>query len=105
LPSRGTWIKARNFNDQFASHLMAGPVESSDQEFHHVIKASPQRVAIQIASNLSTVSAASGLTPAEMARRLALADRADKALRSDLIRRMREGLGESGVTIAAAAAR
>jgi hypothetical protein len=90
VPSLSTWIKPEFLNVEIAHHLMRGLVETSEQEFHHVIKASPQRVAIQIASNLSTVSAASGLTPAEMARRLALADREDKARLYDLIHGMLE---------------
>ncbi|HYF93528.1 MAG TPA: UvrD-helicase domain-containing protein [Symbiobacteriaceae bacterium] len=79
------WVRPEFLNVEIAHHLMRGLVEPVEMDFGHLVKASPQRIAIQIASNLSTVASASGLTPAEMARRLATADRQEKARLYDLI--------------------
>ncbi|HWI61175.1 MAG TPA: UvrD-helicase domain-containing protein, partial [Symbiobacteriaceae bacterium] len=85
IPALRNWVRPEFLNVEIAHHLMRGLVEPVEIEFGHFVKASPQRIAIQIASNLSTVASASGLTPAEMARRLAQADRQEKTRVYDLI--------------------
>jgi hypothetical protein len=74
-PTLKHWVRPEFLNVEIAHHLMRGLVEKAEIEFSHLVKASPQRIAIQIASNLSTVAAASGLSPGEMARRLQESDR------------------------------
>lgn len=73
------WIGPEFLNVEIANHLMRGLVDPVAPEFSYQLKAGPQRIAIQLASNLSTVAAASGFSPAETARRLAAADRPDRA--------------------------
>ncbi|HYG56650.1 MAG TPA: UvrD-helicase domain-containing protein [Symbiobacteriaceae bacterium] len=78
IPALKKWVRPEFLNVEIAHHLMRALVEPVEVDFSHLVKASPQRIAIQIASNLSTVASASGLTPGEMARRLARADRHEK---------------------------
>jgi len=85
IPALRHWVRPEFLNVEIAHHLMRGLVEPLEMDFGHLIKATPQRIAIQIASNLSTVASASGFTPAEMARRLALSDRKEKGQVYDMI--------------------
>lgn len=75
IPALKRWVRPEFLNVEIAHHLMRALVEPVEIEFSHLVKSSPQRIAIQIASNLSTVASAAGFGPGEMARRLALADR------------------------------
>jgi hypothetical protein len=75
IPVLKHWVRPEFLNVEIAHHMMRGLVEKAEIEFSHLVKAMPQRIAIQIASNLSTVAAASGLSPGEMARRLQESDR------------------------------
>lgn len=79
VPALRTWIRPEFLNVEVANHLMRGLVEPVAAEFAAVLKATPQRLAIQIAGNLSTVSAAAGLSAGAMARRLMGSARVDKA--------------------------
>lgn len=85
VPALQSWVRPEFLNVEIAHHLMRGLVEPVELEFGHLVKATPQRIAIQIASNLSTVASASGFTPGEMARRLATADRQEKTQLYDLV--------------------
>ena len=77
-PQLKAWVRPEFLNVEIAHHVMRGLLEPLEVAFGQVVKASPQRVAIQLASNLSTVAAASGLSPAEAVQRLAAADREEK---------------------------
>jgi hypothetical protein len=90
VPALTEWVRPEFLNVEIAHHLMRGLVEGAETEFGMLVKSSPQRIAIQIASNLSTVAAASGLTPAQMAKRLADSDRAEKGRVYDLIHALLE---------------
>jgi len=79
VPLLQAWIRPEFLNVEVANHLMRGLVEPVAAEFAGVLKATPQRLAIQIAGNLSTVSAAAGLSAGAMAERLAASARVDKA--------------------------
>ncbi len=101
VPALTPWIRPEFLNIEIAHHLMRGLVEPLELFYGSTIKATPQRIAIQIASNLSTVGAASGLSPGEMSRRLAAADRAEKGPVYDsvhaLIEAFREKCLEAGI--------
>lgn len=77
-PELKRWLQPAFLNVEVAHHLMRKLVDEIAAEFSS-LKASLQRVAIQIASNLSTVAAAAGLTPAEIAERMIAAEGPDKA--------------------------
>jgi hypothetical protein len=103
VPQLKAWVRPEFLNVEIAHHLMRGLVEGAEMEFSHLVKASPQRIAIQIASNLSTVASAGGLSPGEMARRLQEADRQglDRSRLYELIQGLleafRENLLEKGI--------
>lgn len=101
IPALRHWVRPEFLNVEIAHHLMQGLVEPLELLFSEAVKASPQRIAIQIASNLSTVGSASGLSPGEMARRLAAADRPEKGPLYDsvhgLIESYRERCLEAGI--------
>jgi hypothetical protein len=94
LPQLKAWVRPEFLNVEIAHHLMRGLVEPREADFTAQVKASPQRIAIQIASNLSTVAAASGLSPGEMARRLAAADREEKAPLYEMVHALLENFRE-----------
>jgi hypothetical protein len=103
VPQLQAWVRPEFLNVEIAHHLMRAMVEGAEVEFSHLVKATPQRIAIQIASNLSTVASASGLTPGEMARRLLEADRQGKErsrlyeLIQGLLENFREDLLAKGI--------
>lgn len=103
FPQLKQWVRPEFLNVEIAHHLMRALVEPAEVEFSYLVKASPQRVAIQIASNLSTVAAAAGFGPGEAARRLAAADRQGKErarlyeLTQALLEVFREHLLEAGI--------
>lgn len=101
VPQLRRWLRPEFLNVEIAHHLMQGLVEPLELLFSAVVKASPQRIAIQIASNLSTVGSAAGFTPEEMVRRLAAADREEKGLVYESIRGLlasyRERCLEAGI--------
>ncbi|MFZ5814041.1 MAG: hypothetical protein ACOY93_01885 [Bacillota bacterium] len=101
IPELRRWVRPEFLNVEIAHHLMRGLVEPLELLFSSAVKASPQRIAIQIASNLSTVGSAAGLSPGEMARRLAAADRQEKGPLYEsvhgLIESYRERLLEAGI--------
>ena len=90
VPPLRHWVRPEFLNVEIAHHLMRGLVEPLELLFSSVVKASPQRIAIQIASNLSTVGSAAGLSPEEMVRRLAAADRGEKGPAYDSVQRLIE---------------
>ncbi|MFZ5826830.1 MAG: UvrD-helicase domain-containing protein [Bacillota bacterium] len=90
VPPLRHWVRPEFLNVEIAHHLMRGLVEPLELLFSSVVKASPQRIAIQIASNLSTVGSATGLSPEEMVRRLAAADRGEKGPAYDSVQRLIE---------------
>lgn len=93
-PALRAWIRPEFLNVEIAHHLMRGLVEPHAADFSYLLKAGPQRIAIQIASNLSTVAASAGLSPAEMARRLAGSDRPEKVRLFETVRGLLEGFRE-----------
>lgn len=99
VPVLQAWVRPEFLNVEIAHHLMRGLVEPLELEFSTLVKASPQRIAIQIASNLSTVAASTGLTTGEMARRLTAADRQDKARLYELVQGLLESFREQCVGV------
>ena len=71
-PDLREWVRPQFLNVEVAHHLMRARVDEAAAAFT-ALKASLQRIAIQIVSNLSTVAAAASLTPAEAAERLTAA--------------------------------
>lgn len=94
VPALKHWVRPEFLNIEIAHHLMRGLVDPLEAEFSAQVKASPQRIAIQIASNLSTVAAAAGLSAGETARRLATADRQEKAQLYEMVHGMLEAFRE-----------
>lgn len=94
VPALKDWVRPEFLNIEIAHHLMRGLVEPLEAEFSMQVKASPQRVAIQIASNLSTVAAAAGISPGEAARRLATADRQEKTALFETVHGLLEAFRE-----------
>lgn len=99
VPVLRAWVRPEFLNVEIAHHLMRGLIEPLEVEFSQLVKASPQRIAIQIASNLSTVAASSGLTTGEMARRLTAADRQDKTRLYELVQGLLESFREECVRV------
>ncbi len=95
VPQLKSWVRPEFLNVEIAHHLMRALVEPVAPEFSAQLKAGPQRVAIQIASNLSTVASSAGLSAGEMARRLTMADRADKAGLYDTVQALLENFREN----------
>lgn len=71
-PDLQAWVRPQFLNVEVAHHLMRARVDGAAADFT-ALKASLQRLAIQIVSNLSTVAAAACLTPAEATERLSAA--------------------------------
>jgi hypothetical protein len=78
MPDLQRWVRPEFLNVEISHHLMRALVEPLEMAFSTLVKANPQRVAIQIASNLNTVAASAGLTPGESAKRLATAEKQDR---------------------------
>lgn len=95
VPALKQWVRPEFLNVEIAHHLMRGLVEPLEAEFSYLVKASPQRIAIQVASNLSTVAAASGLSPGEATRRLTLASREEDARLYEMVRGLLEAFREN----------
>jgi len=89
-PELKAWLRPEFLNVEIAHHLMRGLLEPVAGAFSEVLKASPQRLAIQLASNLSTVAAAAGLRPAGAAQRLAGADKEEKSGLYQMVRELLE---------------
>lgn len=94
VPALKLWVRPEFLNVEIAHHLMRGLLEPLEVEFGYAVKATPQRIAIQIVSNLSTVAASAGLGPGEASRRLALADRAEKTKVYEYVHGLLEGFRE-----------
>lgn len=94
VPELCHWVRPEFLNVEIAHHLMRALVEPVAPDFSAQLKAGPQRIAIQIASNLSTVASAAGLSTGDMARRLAAADRPDKAGVYDMVQALLENFRE-----------
>lgn len=95
IPELTPWVRPEFLNVEIAHHLMRGLLEPLAGEFAG-LRASPQRLSIQIASNLATVGASAGLSPGEIARRLAQADSAkERAPLYDHVQGLMEGLRET----------
>jgi len=100
VPDLRAWIQPQFLNVEIAHHLMHGLVEPVMPSFSGLVSGS-HRIAIQIASNLSTVAASSGIPAGEMTRRLAASDRPEKAPLYDMVQGLlaefRTRLLEAGV--------
>lgn len=94
VPVLQAWVRPEFLNVEIAHHLMRGLVEPLEVELARALKASPQRLAIQIASNLSTVAAAAGMGLEQMARRMAGADRPERAALYETVRGLLEAFRE-----------
>lgn len=77
MPEARAWVGPEFLSVDLAHRLMQGLVDPP--AFSADLLAPPERIAGQLVGHLGTAAAAAGLTPAEAARRLAAADRGEKA--------------------------
>lgn len=79
VPALRRWLRPDFLPPDVARQLMRGLVEPFAALFGDAVKASPERIALQLLSGLDRVGAAFGLEPDEAAQRLARADLEERA--------------------------